>query len=44
LGRYRLGIRELGTWIVVGAGKLVRAWEMTGLGTKVHSGTILVDS
>jgi hypothetical protein len=25
LGRYRLGIRELGTWIVVGAGKLVRA-------------------
>jgi hypothetical protein len=25
LGWYRLGGRELGTWIVVGVGKLVRA-------------------
>ena len=25
LGRYRLGRREMGTWIVVGVGKPVRA-------------------
>ena len=44
LGRYRLGTREMGTWIVVGVGKPVRYLEITSLGTQVHSGTILVDS
>jgi hypothetical protein len=44
LGRYRLGTRELGTCIVVGVWKPVRAQEMIGLGKKVHFGTVLVDS
>jgi len=44
LGQYRLGRRDLGTWIVVDVGKPMRYWELIGLGTQVLSGTILVDS
>jgi hypothetical protein len=39
-----LGRRELGTWIVVGVEKLVRSLELIGLGTQVHSITVLVES
>jgi hypothetical protein len=30
-----MGRREIGNWIVVRAGKLVRDWVMTGLGSQV---------
>jgi hypothetical protein len=43
-GWCKLGRREMGTWIFVRAGKPMRAWVLTGLGSQVHSGTILVDS
>jgi hypothetical protein len=44
LGWHRLGRIEMVTWIVVVFGKPVRSWEMTSLGTQLHSGTVLVDS
>jgi hypothetical protein len=35
LGSFKLGRRELGTWIVVRVGKPMRAWVLTGLGSQV---------
>jgi hypothetical protein len=44
LGWCKLGSIDLGTWIVVRDGDVVRGWVLTSLGIQVHSGTILVDS